>query len=307
MPDPHSSSLFAPRGWPVWCLLGVAWLLSRLPVAAVIATGRIMGHALFRLSGLTGASRRRVTETNIDLCFPELSQEERNRLARESFIHTAIGALEFTQPWLNPRRDLSDRISIHGLEHLKSAAAEGHGVLLVGGHFTAMDICSQGLSKVVDMDVMYRRNRNPVWEWLQVTGRRRYFGSVIERKDIRQTLQRLKAGRIIWYAADQDYGAKRSVFAPFFGVDAATINATARLAAFNRSPVVFISNYRDLSTGTWSVHFHPALENYPSGDAVADATRINTIIETAVRAHPEQYLWMHRRFKTRPPGAAEIY
>ena len=307
MPEAHSSSLFAPRGWPVWCLLGVAWLISRLPVDAVIVIGRAIGLTLYWISGLTGASRRRITETNIDLCFPELSEAERRRLARDSFVHTAIGALEFTQPWLNPGRDISSRINIYGREHLEVAAAEGRGVLLVGGHFTAMDICSQGLSKVVDMDVMYRRNRNPVWEWLQVTGRRRYYGSVIERKDIRQTLQRLKAGRIIWYAADQDYGPKRSVFAPFFGVEAATINATARLAAFNHSPVMFISNYRDLATGTWSVHFHPALENFPSGDAVADATRINAIIETAVREHPEQYLWMHRRFKTRPPGAAEIY
>jgi KDO2-lipid IV(A) lauroyltransferase len=261
----------------------------------------------YRIGGLTNASRRHITDTNIRLCFPELSRSEQQTLARESFVHTAIGALEITQPWLNPHRDLSASTEVHGLEHLLAAAAEGHGVLLVGGHFSAIDIVSQGLKAAVDIDVIYRRNRHPVWEWLQVRGRSRYFGSVIERENTRAIYRRLRSGRIIWYAADQDYGARHSVFAPFFGVEAATIRTTSRLAAFNQSPVVFMSNYRDLDTNTWSIHFSPALENYPSGNDVADATRINRIIEAAIREHPEQYLWMHRRFKTRPPGAEKLY
>jgi KDO2-lipid IV(A) lauroyltransferase len=304
---PKPSALYTPRCWPVWCLLAVAWLISRLPLAAVIATGRIAGRALYALSGPLRASRRQITDTNIALCFPHLPALERRALARDSFIHTAIGALEITQPWLNPGRDLSPRIHLHGLEHLQTAAAQGRGVLLVGGHFTAIDIVSQGLHKAVNMDVIYRKNRNPAWEWLQRRGRQRYFEAVIERRDTRQILRRLKSGHIVWYAADQDYGARHSVFAPFFGVPAATITATARLAEFNRSPVVFMSNFRHLDSLTWSVHFSPALEHYPSGDPVADASRINQIIEDAIREHPEQYLWMHRRFKTRPGGAGSVY
>jgi KDO2-lipid IV(A) lauroyltransferase len=307
MPKQHSPSLFAPRGWPIWCLLAVAWLIGRLPISWIMTIGRILGRGLYWLSGLIGASRRQITDTNIELCFPELTATKRAELARDSYLHTVIGALEITQPWMNPRRDLRNRITLHGVEHLQRAAAQGRGVLLVGGHFSAMDIVAQGITAAVDLDVMYRRNRNPVWEWLQVYSRKRYFDGVIEREDTRQTLKRLKAGRIIWYAADQDYGAKHSVFAPFFGIETATINATARLAAFNQSPVVFMSNYRNLDSHTWSVHFTPALEDYPSGDEVADATRMNTIIEAAVRKHPEQYLWMHRRFKTRPPGVQKIY
>jgi KDO2-lipid IV(A) lauroyltransferase len=307
MPKQHSPSLFAPRGWPLWCLLGVAWLIGRLPITWIIAIGKLLGRSLYWLSGLTGASRRQITDTNIELCFPELTASARAELARDSFIHTVIGALEITQPWLNPGRNLRDRITLHGVEHLQRAAAQGRGVLLVGGHFSTLDIVAQGVTAAVDLDVMYRRNRNPVWEWLQVRSRKRYFDGVIEREDTRQTLQRLKAGRIIWYAADQDYGAKHSVFAPFFGIETATINATVRLAAFNQSPVIFMSNFRDPDTCPWSAHFTPVLENYPSGDDLADATRMNAIIESAVREHPEQYLWMHRRFKTRPPGAQKIY
>ena len=307
MPKQPTSSLITPRGWPIWGLIGVAWLIGRLPVTWIMTIGKGLGRALYSLSGLTGASRRRITDTNIELCFPELPAESRAKLARDSFMHTVIGALEITQPWLNPNRDLRQRTSLHGIEHLQRAAARGRGVVLVGGHFSAMDIVSQAVTAAVDLDVMYRRNRNPVWEWLQVRSRQRYFDGVIEREDTRQTLQRLKAGRIIWYAADQDYGAKHSLFAPFFGIETATINATVRLAAFNQSPVIFMSNFRDLETCTWSAHFTPVLENYPSGDDVADATRVNTLIETAIRQHPEQYLWMHRRFKTRPPGSASVY
>ena len=311
MPKQRPSSLYAPRAWPVWCLVGLAWLIGRLPSRWIANIGRLLGRAAYSLSGLDWASRwasrRHITDTNIRLCFPELSPAEQQTLARDSFIHTVIGALEITQPWLNPGRDLRPRTRVHGLEHLQAAAAAGHGVLLVGGHFSAIDIVSQGMSAAADIDVIYRRNRHPVWEWLQVRGRQRYFGGVIEREDTRANYRRLQAGRIIWYAADHDYGARHSVFAPFFGIEAATISATSRLAAFNGSPVVFISNYRDLSTNTWSIHLSPALENYPSGDDVADATRINQVIEAAIRKHPEQYLWMHRRFKTRPPGADKLY
>ncbi len=311
MPKQRSSSLYAPHAWPIWCLVGVAWLIGRLPLRWISSLGKLLGRSAYGLSGLSkaspGASRRHITDTNIRLCFPELSRSEQQSLARDTFIHTVIGGLEITQPWLNPARDLRSRINIHGLQHLETAQAAGRGVLLVGGHFSAIDIVSQGLQAAVDIDVIYRRNRNPVWEWLQVRGRERYFGAVIEREDTRRIYRRLQAGRIIWYAADQDYGARHSVFAPFFGVEAATISATSRLAAFNHSPVVFMSNYRDLSNNTWSIHFTPALDNYPSGNAVADATRINRIIEAAVRKHPEQYLWMHRRFKTRPPGTERLY
>jgi KDO2-lipid IV(A) lauroyltransferase len=297
------AKIYSPTVWPTWFVLGCAWLVARLPLPLITALGQFAGTAIYRLGG----SRRHITDVNIGLCFPDLPVAERQQLARRSMIHTAIGALEITIPWLNPHRDLSDRITVHGKEHLQAALALGRGVVLVGGHFSAMDIISQGLSKAVDIDVMYRENRNPVWEWLQVRGRQKYFAAVIEREDVRRTLQRLKSGHAVWYAADQDYGPKHSVFAPFFGVPTATISATSRLARFNASPVVFMSNFRDLGTLTWSVHFSPAIRDYPSDDNTADAARMNAIIEEEVRKHPDQYLWMHRRFKTRPPGESSFY
>jgi KDO2-lipid IV(A) lauroyltransferase len=297
------AKIYSLRVWPTWLVLGAAWLISRLPLRALAWLGEMSGVLFYHAA----TSRRHITEVNIGLCFPELSASDKTTLARESFINTALGALEIMLPWLNPNRDMRQHVTVHGAHHLEAASALGRGVLLVGGHFTTMDIISQALKSAVDIDVMYRENRNPVWEWLQLTGRKRHFQGVVERENLRETLKRLKAGRTIWYAADQDYGPRHSVFAPFFGIQTATITATARLARFNHSPVVFMSNFRDRKTLTWSVHFSAPIDNYPTSDDVADATRINAIIEDAVRQHPEQYLWMHRRFKTRPPGQASVY
>jgi Kdo2-lipid IVA lauroyltransferase/acyltransferase len=299
-PRPKPTS---PRLWGAWLAVAVAWLLARLPLRTLIGLGKMFGGLGYHLA----RHRRQVTLVNLALCFPELDDAARTRLAKASFVHTGVSLAEMILVWLNPRRDIRQRFRIDGVEHLRATAAQGRGVVLLGGHFSCIDIVSRPVRDVADLDVMYRENKNPVWEWLQLRGRRHYFDGVVERDDTRQALRRLKQGRVLWYAADQDYGPRHSVFAPFFGVPAATITATARLARFNGSPVVFMTQYRNLETLTWEVAFHPPLAGFPSGDDVADATRINRLIEDAVRRHPEQYLWSHRRFKTRPAGEASPY
>jgi KDO2-lipid IV(A) lauroyltransferase len=290
------------RVWPTWLLVGLAWLIARLPLAIIARLATGLGAIAYAF----GRSRRTITLTNLALCFPDMPEADRERLARESFTHTAMGLLESTAVWLNPGRDFASRTTIHHPENLERCRAAGRGVILLGGHFSALDVMGPAL-KSLDLDVIYRENKNPVWEWLQVRGRSRYFGAVIERSDARSILRRLRAGRIIWYAADQDYGRRHSVFAPFFGIPTASITATAKLAAFNGSPVLFGSNFRDLQTLTWHAYANEPMQGFPSGDDVADATAINQAIEDAILRHPEQYLWMHRRFKTRPEGEPSFY
>jgi KDO2-lipid IV(A) lauroyltransferase len=222
-------------------------------------------------------------------------------------VHTGIGAVEIALPWLNPTRDLADRFKIEGLEHLNAAHDLGNGIVLVGAHYTTIDITSQPLGSLGFVDVMYRQNKDPVWESLQYNGRKTFFDGVVERSDMRQILKRLRQGRTMWYAADQDYGIKHSVFAPFFGIDTATITVTSRLASKNKSAVLMLHQFRDLKRKTWTLKFTPMLENFPSGDDLADATRLNAMLEAEVKSVPAQYLWMHRRFKTRPTGEASFY
>lgn len=294
---------YSPRVWGSWLVIGLAWLAARLPLPWLLALGSGIGRAAFHFA----RGRRRVTDVNLALCFPERDPRERRDLARASFRHTGVSLAEMILVWLAPHRDLGARFTVSGIEHLTRAQAGGRGVILLAGHFSCIDIASGPITHLTDFDVIYRKNRNPAWEWLQVHGRRHYFDGVIERDDARRILRRLKAGRTIWYAADQDYGPRHSVFAPFFGVPAATITATARLARFNASPVLLLTQFRDLERGTWEARVHPPLRDFPSGDDVADATRLNALFEGAIRRHPEQYLWVHRRFKTRPPGEQSPY
>ena len=291
------------KQWPKWFLVGCLWIVARLPMGAVFAVGRVIGFLGYHLA----KSRRHITEVNIAKCFPELSAQQQKALVRENFVHTGIGAVEIALPWLNPTRDLADRFKIEGVEHLNAAHELGNGIVLVGAHYTTIDITSQPLGAFGFVDVMYRQNKNPVWESLQFNGRKAFFDGVVERSDMRQILKRLKQGRTMWYAADQDYGIKHSVFAPFFGIDTATITVTSRLASKYKSAVLMLHQFRDLKRKTWTLKFTPMLENFPSGDDLADATRLNAMLEAEVKLVPAQYLWMHRRFKTRPTGEASFY
>lgn len=290
------------RVWPSWLLVALAWLIARLPMALIARLAKVLAAITFRLAG----ARREITRTNLALCFPDMEEDERERLARDVFTHTAMGLLESTTVWLNPDKDLALRTRVHDQARLEACRLEGRGVILLGGHFSALDVMGPGL-RALDLDVIYRENKNPVWEWLQVRGRSRYFGAVIERSDARTILRRLKQGRVIWYAADQDYGRRHSVFAPFFGIPAASITATAKLAAITGAPVLFGSNFRNLEELTWEAWVEKPLTDFPTADDVADATTINQAIEASILRHPEQYLWMHRRFKTRPEGEPSFY
>lgn len=297
---PH---LLAPSQWPTWIAIGLAWLVARLPLGAL----RRLGLALGKLTWHLAPARRRIAAINIGLCFPERSAAEQEALARDCVQQVTLGTLELALAWLNPKRDVRGLCRISGAEHLKAAQAQGRGVVLVGGHYAVMDIIAQSLAELGGIDLMYRKNKQPAWEWLQMRGRGHYFEHIHERRDTRGILRALKRGRTIWYAADQDYGPTHSVFAPFFGVPAATITATSRLARFNQSPVLLLSQHRDRDGVGWQLHFTPIVSDFPSADEQADATRMNALLETEIRKDPAQYLWVHKRFKTRPEGEPSFY
>lgn len=293
------SQFYAPRYWPTWLGLLLLWMLAHLPFSLQIQLGRLIG----RLSYYLARERREICRINLALCFPELSEAECEQLLRRTFASNGIGIMEAAMSWSRNPEDFRDRVTISGLENLRNARAEGRGVLLVGAHFTTLEMAGALFSLYDTMDVTYRKHKNPLFEAVMTNGRKRFFG-VIERENVRETIRSLKGGNVLWYAPDQDYGLKHSVFAPFFGVEAATITATARFARVNDSPVVFFSHHRNEDDRGYHMEFSPPLENYPSGDEVADATRINQIVEQAVRKHPDQYLWLHKRFKTQPGGKA---
>ncbi|MGI9328212.1 MAG: LpxL/LpxP family Kdo(2)-lipid IV(A) lauroyl/palmitoleoyl acyltransferase [Pseudomonadales bacterium] len=297
---PH---LLAPSQWPTWLVIGIAWLLARLPLTMVRSLGLRLGRATYPLAH----SRREIAATNLGLCFPQLTAQEQEALTRDCLQQVTLGTLELAVAWLNPGRDVRPYCTVSGAGHLRAAQSLGRGVVLVGGHYAVMDIIAQSLAELGGIDLMYRKNKQPAWEWLQMHGRGHYFEHIHERTDTRSILRALKQGRTIWYAADQDYGAKHSVFAPFYGIPAATITATARLARFNQSPVLLLSQHRRRDGVGWHLTFTPVVQNFPSGDDVVDATRMNALLEAEINKDPAQYLWVHKRFKTRPEGEAQVY
>lgn len=286
-----------PRLYPSWIGVGLFWLVGQLPWNFLLATGRGLGHLAWRLA----KRRSHIARTNIRLCFPELTPEEQENLARRSVISTGEAILEMAGSFSNHRIDLDKRLVIKGMEHIERARADGKGVLLLGMHFNSLDVGSRLLGYLMDFYAVYRPNDNRVIDRLINQGRGNYLKGNVPRSDIRQMIRLLRNGEVLWYAPDQDYGIAHAVFVPFFGIPAATITATSRIARMGKARVIPTAHYR-LPGGRYQIEFGPPLENFPSGDDEADTARINQTIEHYVRKHPEQYLWVHKRFKHQPDG-----
>lgn len=292
-----------PRFWPLWLGMGLLWLVVQLPYRWLLVLGRGLGGLMYHLAG----SRRRIAARNLELCFPELSVGERQRLLRENFASTGMTFFEMAISWWWPVERLKRLGTVEGLEHLRQAEADGQGVILMALHFTTLEMGGALLCMQQDMYGMYRAHKNPLFDFIQRHGREQRLLGAIERDDVRGMLKVLRAGGVVWYAPDQDYGAQRSLFVPLFGVQAATVTATSKFARLGRARVVPFTQTR-LADGTgYKVTVHPALADFPGDSEEADCLRINQWIELAIRQQPEQYLWAHRRFKTRPAGEAKLY
>lgn len=301
-PPEFHSSFYRLRYWPTWLGLGFFYVLGRLPMAISLTFGRILGDLFFYFA----SSRRRIAEINIALCFPQLSLNEQNVLVHKIMHSTGKSIIETSVALWGPARQFKTRYTISGLEHIEAAQAQGLGVLLVGCHFTTLDAAGRILAFHVKYDMLYRKDPNPLLAYKLVKAREGFAGNAIVRSNTRQLIKNLRQGHVVWYAPDQDYGIKHSVFAPFFGVQAATVTGTARIAELGKAVVIPFAHYRD-EHNCYHLVIEPALQNYPTGDDVADATRINDILGKAISQQPDQYLWVHRRFKTRPSGEPGLY
>lgn len=296
-------ALLAPRHWPAWIAIGFIGLAARLPYRVLMASGRALGWLAARLMG----SRRRVASRNLTLCFPDLDIAERDRLLETNMRDSGLMLVEFALAWMGSVRALEKiPVTIEGLEHLTDAQARGRGVLLVGAHFSHLELCARLISQRVPIAGMYRVMDSAALEWAVLRARLRYAAAMFTKDELRPTVRWLKGGGIIWYAPDQDMRGKDSVFAPFFGVAASTLTATHHLARLSGASVIPFF-HRRLPGGGYALRLEPPLSDFPSDDVVADTTRVNAAIERMVREAPAQYLWMHKRFKTRPPAQPPAY
>ena len=275
--------------------LGFIRLVAALPPTLGVALGRLIGTFLF----YTARERRLVCERNIAVCFPEFNQTDQYNLVKACFEQNGIGLTETAWSWHRPINFFNDKIRISGQELLEQANIEGRGVLLLCPHYSMLDLVAPLMHAVAGRFVVsYRPNDNPIFDQAVCRGRGRY-AKLVDVRALRDIAKHLKQGDMVWFGPDQDMGPKGSVFAPFFGRPACTVTTPARLARISGAVSIFLDLHRD-DNGLYQVSFVPMPDDYPVADEVENARLLNQRIEGALKKHPSQYMWMHKRFKTNP-------
>ncbi len=291
-----TAALFHPRYWPQWFGQAVLWLVVQLPYPVLMYLGAGLGWLSMKLL----PRRVRIARTNLQLAFPEWDDATREACLKENFANVGRAIFETGIAWFWPDWRVRKIMHVTGAEHVEQAVANKHGMLLLSAHFMTLELNARMFGLLRPGVGVYRPNTNPVLEYAQYHGRCKSNKYLVDRADVKGMIKALRQGEALWYAPDHDYGPHASVFVPFLGVsDAATITGTATLARVKNTVVLPCYNIR-LPQGGYQLIIEPPLQNYPVGDDVADATLSNQVLEQAVRKAPEQYMWLHRRFKSRP-------
>ena len=283
--------------------MGVLRVICLLPHAMAMSIGRLIG----RLAHLSGGSRRAIVRRNIELCFPELAAVERDALAKAHFLALGMSVIESgLGRWGSDETHISLG-RLEGIEHLDAAVESGKGIILLSAHFTTLEIMGRVLTlNCPPFDAVFRKNRSEFITEILRTGRERSADATIEKRDIKEMIRSLRNGRPVWYAPDQSYDRKGSEVIEFFGVPSMHTTATSTLARLGKA-VVLPFFPRRLPDGSYVFRILPPLENFPSGDAVADTNQYVRLLEEHIRSCPEQYFWIHRKFKNLPDGYPDYY
>ena len=295
-------NLYSPRFWMTWVLLACMRLAAWLPLPLLVLIGSGAGELLHLLA----FERRRVARINLRIAYPEATPRQLRRLNRACFRSVAIGILEIGLVWWAPER-VKRMTEIKGLEHLTAARQSGRGAMLLTAHFTCIEVGLPVLSQHATLQAMYKRPHNRLMDAFMARKRGRFTAIIAGHHAPIGLVKGLRRGHAMWYAPDQDFGGKETVFVPLFGVDATALTAPARIARMADVPVMPCGVQRRPRGAGYVLAIHPPLPDFPSGQDRADAITINRATEALIRANPEQYLWIHKRYKRRPDGSFGIY
>jgi KDO2-lipid IV(A) lauroyltransferase len=292
-----------PKYWPTWVGLGLLRLSCLLPLNWQIGIGKSIGRLAHRI----GAERRAITRRNIELSFPDLTEAERNQLAREHFEALGASLMEMALARWASDKKLREIATIEGVDHIQQTLDAGFGVILLSAHFTTLEVAGRAFSlQSPPFDAVFRRFRSDFTTELLSGTRKKSARDVIEKNDIKRMVRSLRDGVPVWYAPDQSYHLKQSALIPFFGVPAMTNIATTTLAKLGRAKAIpFLP--RRLPEGGYELRILPPIEGLPSDDPVEDTSKYVAIIEAHIRQCPEQYYWVHRKFKNRPDPLPDVY
>ena len=298
------ASFWQPRYWPTWVGVGLLRLIVWLPQSARMAVGRALGRIVFRLL----SARRHITERNLELCFPDLSVEDRAGLAKRHFESLGLGVIELGMSWWCSDAEIRRLCEGTGTEHLLQALEAGKGAILLSAHFSSLEITGRHLCQSVPpLAAMYRPSKNVLNDQIMRRIRLRSVVELITKDSIRALLKTLKENKTVWYAADQAYDRRGTVLADFFGEPATTNTATSQIAKISGAAIIPYFPVRLENGKGYRYDILPPLEDFPGESTQADAERLNRLVEERILIAPEQYYWVHRRFKGRPEGFPNPY
>ncbi len=296
------SAFLAPRYWPTWLAIGLMRIVASLPLRWIEVIGFSFGRLLYWVM----ANRRRIGEINLGIAFPEESLAQIQQRNKTCFANLGMAAFELGLSWWQSER-LLKLCEVEGLEYLQQALERKHGVIILTAHFTCLEIGGPVLNHHVPFQVMYKRAHNTLFDGFMKYHRGRLYKAIVDHHKPITMIKGLKKGYAAWYAPDQDFGGKDTLFVPFFGVDATALTAPARIAKIADAPVVPYYIERKPKGRGYRLSVLPALENFPTDDAQSDALRINQMLEQLIMRNPDQYLWVHKRYKNRPEDQPPIY
>lgn len=301
---PFHRGLLAPRYWLHWLGIGALSLLRLLPQSARDGLGHLVGEAKYRLD----RRRRHIARTNIDLCFPQETADQREALVRGHFHAFGRALVDMPRLWWDRRGRFGQReCRVRGLDIVRRHVDAGRSVILLNPHTVAVDFGGAALCQHFAMATMFKPLGDAVADWLVARTRARY-GAILARDDgLRPVIRGLRRGMVFYYMPDEDLGARNSVFAPFFGQEKATLSTLARLARVGDTVVVPMVAFYDTRARRYEIELLPTLGDFPSGDEHADAATMNRALERAIRHRPEAYLWTMRLFRTRADGSRSPY
>jgi lipid A biosynthesis lauroyl/palmitoleoyl acyltransferase len=295
------NNFFHPKYFPTWILVFLMRLSVFLPFSTQVFFGKIIGKFLYPIM----SEFRKVAYINISNCFPEKRQSQVITMVKRNFEAVGISFFETANAYYASDSKIKKTLTIENEYFFTNALKKEGGIILLCSHFMPLMLGSRALLIKHKIANVYRPQNNKMFDQIMVNGYQKNGAVMIKNTDTRSIVKALSNSLPIWYAPDQDLGINNSIFAPLFGIQTATASATARLAKNNNTQVIPYSFVR--TDQGYKMTFQEPLDNYPSGDAFNDAKITNKILEKQILKNPEQYLWIHRRFKTRPEGESDIY
>ncbi len=302
MLPPVLKLLLSPRNWLPGIGLAILWLVNLLPYPIKIRLGLGFGGLLHKLL----RNRRRIAAINLKLCFPDRTAEQRDDILHRAYRHLGAGLIETAMSWWTPAHKIQAITQVEGLEHLQAATQQGKGLIMIGAHFSCLDIGAKMINPYQQFHVVQRRQKNPMFNYVMQKGRAAATLSVVDNREVRKIVKIVRDGGAIWLAPDHDMGEKGAVYAPFFSQPAATITAPAKFIRLTGAPAIFCATHRRADNSGYLLRISPVPEDIATLDDEPAATLLNSIIADNISHDVAQYYWFHRRFKSQsgqPKGA----